>query len=69
MAPTPGRQAIIVIVRSLRWQSLLRKDTDRVEIDALRLAVTGAAKLSLLGAAKALLNPIRWAEPFGLVMI
>jgi glycosyltransferase involved in cell wall biosynthesis len=31
--------------------------------------VTGAAKLSLLGAAKALLNPIRWAEPFGLVMI
>ena len=31
--------------------------------------VTGYAKLSLLGAAKALLNPIRWAEPFGLVMI
>jgi glycosyltransferase involved in cell wall biosynthesis len=31
--------------------------------------VTGSAKLSLLGAAKALLNPIRWAEPFGLVMI
>src|ERR1700744_83991 len=31
--------------------------------------VSGSAKLSLLGAAKALLNPIRWAEPFGLVMI
>ena len=31
--------------------------------------VTGSAKLSLLGEAKALLNPIRWAEPFGLVMI
>jgi glycosyltransferase involved in cell wall biosynthesis len=31
--------------------------------------VTGSAKLSLLSAAKALLNPIRWAEPFGLVMI
>jgi len=31
--------------------------------------VTGSAKLSLLGGAKALLNPIRWAEPFGLVMI
>jgi glycosyltransferase involved in cell wall biosynthesis len=26
-------------------------------------------KLSLLGGARALLNPIRWAEPFGLVMI
>jgi len=31
--------------------------------------VTGDAKLALLGAAKALLNPIQWAEPFGLVMI
>lgn len=31
--------------------------------------VTGAAKLSLLASAKALLNPIQWAEPFGLVMI
>jgi glycosyltransferase involved in cell wall biosynthesis len=31
--------------------------------------VTGEAKLALLGAAKALLNPIQWAEPFGLVMI
>jgi glycosyltransferase involved in cell wall biosynthesis len=31
--------------------------------------VTGSAKLSLLGSAKALLNPIQWAEPFGLVMI
>jgi glycosyltransferase involved in cell wall biosynthesis len=26
-------------------------------------------KLALLGGARALLNPIRWAEPFGLVMI
>ncbi|MDT5143704.1 MAG: hypothetical protein QOI79_3067 [Mycobacterium sp.] len=31
--------------------------------------VTGDAKLALLGAAKALVNPIQWAEPFGLVMI
>ncbi|MDX1888815.1 glycosyltransferase family 4 protein [Mycolicibacterium sp. 050158] len=31
--------------------------------------VAGAAKLALLGHAKALLNPIQWAEPFGLVMI
>lgn len=31
--------------------------------------VAGEAKLALLGAAKALLNPIQWAEPFGLVMI
>jgi glycosyltransferase involved in cell wall biosynthesis len=28
-----------------------------------------ADKLALLGGARALLNPIRWAEPFGLVMI
>lgn len=31
--------------------------------------VAGDAKLALLGGAKALLNPIQWAEPFGLVMI
>jgi glycosyltransferase involved in cell wall biosynthesis len=29
---------------------------------------TNGDKLALLGAAKALLNPIRWPEPFGLVM-
>ncbi len=31
--------------------------------------VGGEQKLSLLGEARALLNPIRWVEPFGLVMI
>jgi glycosyltransferase involved in cell wall biosynthesis len=31
--------------------------------------VGGQHKLELLGAAEALVNPIRWAEPFGLVMI
>jgi len=31
--------------------------------------VGGAAKAALLGAAEALVNPIRWPEPFGLVMI
>jgi glycosyltransferase involved in cell wall biosynthesis len=31
--------------------------------------VAGAEKLRLLGDASALLNPIRWAEPFGLVMV
>ncbi len=31
--------------------------------------VGGAKKLKLLGDARALLNPIRWVEPFGLVMI
>lgn len=31
--------------------------------------VAGADKLALLGGAKALLNPISWPEPFGLVMI
>ncbi|BBZ47212.1 glycosyltransferase family 4 protein [Mycobacterium parmense] len=40
--------------------------TDDVDV---RGEVAGDAKLALLGAAKALLNPIQWAEPFGLVMI
>ncbi|HEY5153966.1 MAG TPA: glycosyltransferase, partial [Acidimicrobiales bacterium] len=31
--------------------------------------VGGAEKLELLGGARALLNPIEWPEPFGLVMI
>jgi glycosyltransferase involved in cell wall biosynthesis len=31
--------------------------------------VGGAAKLALIGGAEALVNPIRWPEPFGLVMI
>ena len=31
--------------------------------------VTGEIKLALLGGASALLNPIQWSEPFGLVMI
>lgn len=31
--------------------------------------VGGADKLALLGGARALINPIRWQEPFGLVMI
>ena len=31
--------------------------------------VGGEQKLELLGSARALLNPIRWPEPFGLVMI
>lgn len=31
--------------------------------------VNGAEKVDLLGGAEALLNPIRWPEPFGLVMI
>jgi glycosyltransferase involved in cell wall biosynthesis len=31
--------------------------------------IAGAEKLQLLGDAVALLNPIRWSEPFGLVMV
>ena len=31
--------------------------------------IGGGAKLDLLGGAAALINPIRWPEPFGLVMI
>ncbi len=31
--------------------------------------VSGAEKIELIGSARALLNPIRWPEPFGLVMI
>ena len=42
----------------------------KTELDRLLAAdVDPDAKLALLGAAKALLNPIQWAEPFGLVMI
>ncbi|WP_222270534.1 glycosyltransferase [Modestobacter marinus] len=42
---------------------LLGRDAEYVgELDA-------AAKYELLGGAMALLNPIRWSEPFGLVMI
>ncbi len=40
--------------------------TDRIQFIG---EVAGAVKVELLGAAAALLNPIRWAEPFGLVMI
>ncbi len=40
--------------------------TDDVEVVG---EVAGESKLALLGAAEALLNPIQWAEPFGLVMI
>lgn len=40
--------------------------TDRIQFVG---EVAGAVKMKLLGAAAALLNPIRWAEPFGLVMI
>ncbi|WP_406816126.1 glycosyltransferase family 4 protein [Mycobacterium sp. M23085] len=40
--------------------------TDGVEVIG---EVSGDTKLGLLGSAKALLNPIQWAEPFGLVMI
>lgn len=39
---------------------------DRIEFVG---EVGGSDKLALLGGATALLNPIRWAEPFGLVMI
>jgi glycosyltransferase involved in cell wall biosynthesis len=30
--------------------------------------ITNGDKVALLGGATALLNPIRWSEPFGLVM-
>ena len=40
--------------------------SDQVDVTG---EVGGDAKLALLGGARALLNPIQWAEPFGLVMI
>jgi glycosyltransferase involved in cell wall biosynthesis len=64
----------IVLVAKMRQPAERRYFTERVEPllgpDAVYVGeVGGRAKLELLAGASALVNPIRWPEPFGLVMI
>jgi glycosyltransferase involved in cell wall biosynthesis len=64
-----------IVLAAKMWEPAERRYfTERVEPllgpDAIYLgAVGGRHKLELLARAAALLNPIRWPEPFGLVMI
>jgi glycosyltransferase involved in cell wall biosynthesis len=84
MSPDKGPHRAIEIARAAGRRILLaakmwdadehRYFAERVEPmlgeDAVFLgAVAGVQKLELLAGAEALLNPIRWPEPFGLVMI
>jgi glycosyltransferase involved in cell wall biosynthesis len=84
MHPDKGAHRAIAVARAAGRRILLaakmwepaerRYFCDRVEPllgrDAAYLGeVGGRDKLDLLGGASALLNPIRWPEPFGLVMI
>jgi glycosyltransferase involved in cell wall biosynthesis len=84
MHPDKGAHRAIAAARAAGWRILLaakmweaderRYFTERVEpllgSDAVYIGeVGGRRKLELLGGAHALLNPIRWLEPFGLVMI
>ena len=84
MSPDKGPQRAIAAARSAgmrivlaakMWEPAERRFfAEEVEPllgpDALYVGeVGGRAKLDLLGGAVALLNPIRWPEPFGLVMI
>ena len=84
MAPEKGaRQAIraarqagvrLKIAAKMRepWeQEFFRQEIEpQLSDDVVYLGeVGGAEKLDLIGRATAMLNPIRWAEPFGLVMI
>jgi glycosyltransferase involved in cell wall biosynthesis len=84
MAPEKGADRAIVAARAAGvrlvlagkvWAAAERRYFD-AEVrpllgdDAVFLGeLGGTAKNALLGGAGALLNPIRWAEPFGLVMI
>ncbi|MGQ0433709.1 MAG: glycosyltransferase family 4 protein [Microthrixaceae bacterium] len=84
MHPDKGAHRAIAVARAAGWRIFLaakmwepderRYFTEQIEpllgSDAIYLGeVDGSAKLELLGGAHALLNPIRWPEPFGLVMI
>lgn len=64
----------IVLAAKMREPAERRYFAERVEpllgLDAVYVGeVGGDAKLELLAGAAALVNPIRWPEPFGLVMI
>lgn len=84
MAPEKGAHRAIQIARAAGKRLLIaakmREESERryfeAEIEPLLGPdvsyvgeVHGQHKLDLLGAAEALLNPIRWPEPFGMVMI
>jgi glycosyltransferase involved in cell wall biosynthesis len=84
MHPDKGIDVAIDVARQAGLRLVIgAKMRDRAEIDYYHSAIrprlgTGveyvgevdhAAKVELLGGAAALLNPIRWHEPFGLVMI
>jgi glycosyltransferase involved in cell wall biosynthesis len=64
-----------ILLAAKMWEPAERRYfAERVEpllgVDAEYVGeVGGAGKLELLAGAEALLNPIRWPEPFGLVMI
>jgi glycosyltransferase involved in cell wall biosynthesis len=84
MAPEKGLRQAIVAARRARVRLLIaakmREPAERAYFDGTIRPLLGdgivyvgevgfAAKVRLLGAARALLNPIRWPEPFGLVMV
>jgi glycosyltransferase involved in cell wall biosynthesis len=72
VARAAGRR--IVVAAKMREAAERRYFIERVEPllgpDAIYVGEVGfQQKLELLGGAEALLNPIRWPEPFGLVMV
>jgi glycosyltransferase involved in cell wall biosynthesis len=84
MSPDKGaREAVLVARRAgvpLRIAAKMREDAEHDYFDAQVAPLLGdeaeyvgeldePEKLELLGHGVALLNPIQWAEPFGLVMI
>jgi glycosyltransferase involved in cell wall biosynthesis len=84
MSPDKGPRQAALVARAagvpLRMAAKLREPAERdyyeaevkplLSADVEYLGELGAGeKLELLGSSFALLNPLRWAEPFGLVMI
>jgi glycosyltransferase involved in cell wall biosynthesis len=71
-----ARQAGVPLVIAAKQRGQLERDYFATEVEPLLGddieyvgEVGGSTKLELLGAATALLNPIRWDEPFGMCMI
>jgi glycosyltransferase involved in cell wall biosynthesis len=84
MAPEKGVDIAVRMAQRARWPLLIAaKMREPAELEFFRTAVQpllgpdvvhvgevgGTEKLALLRGAAALLNPIRWSEPFGMVMI
>jgi glycosyltransferase involved in cell wall biosynthesis len=71
-ARAAGRRLVIAAkAREPAEQRYFAEEIEPLLDDGVRFVgeVAGEIKLALLGGASALLNPIQWAEPFGLVMI